>query len=336
MEQAFFELTSTPEGRRRYGDPNKGATIQQMWNTQILLGKVANYCLLARPLPAESTQDITRLIKCSAADVVQSLRKLQAVAGDMAVPLAYHDGRVGHCITLFGHKPESDRFVFHDPWPSSSLLAAENNEAGIDAQREGKRWSITAMELEQIVFAAFLSPPQWKSVEDPNFGLSYQEWTKGEFFTFFHLRQLEERVEAGLKVRVFAPAAFVGEMALLVGHRDSGRIVRTSLRVGMKWAIDNFMIALDLMKSFVSCFAPADDKEEYEKIAAELWSLRDPRKLAAIRDADPASSDAIQCIHALFGRGQSALVVTDFATLSAGRSQSPGDPPTLQLDFNLK
>src|ERR1043165_5384520 len=45
LEQAFIEITSTPDGRRRYGDPNKGATIQQMWNTQILLGRVANYCL---------------------------------------------------------------------------------------------------------------------------------------------------------------------------------------------------------------------------------------------------------------------------------------------------
>ena len=33
LEEAFFKLTSSDEGKRLYGDPNKGATLEQTWRT---------------------------------------------------------------------------------------------------------------------------------------------------------------------------------------------------------------------------------------------------------------------------------------------------------------
>jgi hypothetical protein len=334
LRKAYEQFAADPKHAGVYADPSKGsgATIQQIWLLFTVWG-TQPYCLLARPLPAASTERITRLVSCSPADLIETLKQIHTATGSIGVNVAYHDGKTGHCIMVYAYDVGRDRFIYHDPWPARSLLAKENNPVGIDAQPEGSRWSVTAKELESVVVAAFIFPVQWARVHKQAFDLFYDVWTKTEFFKFFNLQQLEERMEEGHTVRAFAPAAFTRPIALLVECAQSGKITRASLHIDDRWLIDNFMLAIDFIKSFVLCFAPPPDASTYGKIAEVLWSLRDPRNMLKVKDSNPDESQAIRCVHALMGSRKSADVITDLARLTIRSGDT--DMPHRVLEYDL-
>lgn len=334
VEQAYAQFAARPENAGIYADPKSGgATIEQIWLVHTLFG-VEPYCLLARPLPADSTRRIARLVNCKAAQIVEALKAIQAAEGEVNVPLAYHDGRTGHCIRITAYDEARDRFVYHDPWPERSLLAGENNAAGIDAQPEATRWSVTARELEQVAFAAFVFPSQWARVRGEKFDIGFEAWKAGDFFRHFRLKQLAEQ-ESGERVqRTYAPGAFQRDIALDVESSPVGRITRASLRLTPEWIIQNFPLALDLAKSFVACFAPTPDREKFSEIAAAIWSLRDPGALLKAREADPNTSDALRCIHAFMGSLPRADITTDFSHLAIAAA-TLGERPARAIEISL-
>jgi len=62
IERAYEQFVAQPENAGVYADPKgSGATIEQIWLVLTLFG-IEPYCLLARPLPAASTQRISRLV----------------------------------------------------------------------------------------------------------------------------------------------------------------------------------------------------------------------------------------------------------------------------------
>jgi hypothetical protein len=324
VERAYEQFATSPEHAGTYADPKgDGATIQQMWLVYTLFG-VEPYCLLSRPLPAGSTDRITRLVECTAAQIIEALTTIQAADGELNVPLAYHDGVTGHCIRITSYDAARDRFTYHDPWPERSLLAKENNAADIDAQPDGSRWSVTRQELERVVFAAFLLPPYWARAQHRDFDVRFDDWKNGAFVGFFHLRQLAERVEGARVQRVFAPGAFKEQITLLVDATQAGKITQASLRVRTDWLAANFLLAIDLAKSFLTAFAPPPDLARYADIAETFWSLRDPRAFAKIRDASPDESEGVRCVQAFLGKLGGADVSTDFGHLSLGSGSQDG------------
>ena len=313
IERAYAQFAVLPENAGIYADPKGGgATIEQIWLVHTLFG-IEPYCLLARPLPTASTKRISRLVNCKAIQIIEALETIQAANGEVNVPLAYHDGKTGHCIRITAYDRGRDRFIYHDPWPERSLLAKENNPAGVDAQPEGNRWSVTAQELERVAFAAFIFPSQWARVQGQDFDIRYDSWKDSEFVKFFRLKQLDERAAGDRTQRTFAPGAFQQDIALEVECDPAGKVRRASLLLTQDWTIGNFMLALDLAKSFMASFAPAPDRNQYDEIAAALWSLRDPRALLKAKDADPNESDGVRCVHAFMGSLERADVVTDFS-----------------------
>lgn len=334
MERAYAQFAALPENAGIYADPKAGgATIEQIWLVHTLFG-IEPYCLLARPLPAATTRRISRLVNCKSAQIVESLKAIQAADGEVNVPLAYHDGKTGHCIRITAYDRARDRFIYHDPWPERSLLAQENNVAGVDAQPDGTRWSVTAEELERVVFAAFIFPSQWARVRGQDFDLRYDTWKESEFFQFFRLKQIDERAVGDRLHRVFAPGAFQQDIALEVECNPAGKIMRSSLRLTQDWTLRNFPLALDLAKSFITCFAPPPDRARFEEIAAALWSLRDPRALFSMKSSDPNASDGVRCVHAFMGSLDRADVTTDFAHLAIGGTTQGGRPARI-LDICL-
>jgi hypothetical protein len=334
MEQAYAQFAARPENVGIYADPKaRGATIEQIWLVFTLFG-IEPYCLLTRPLPAASTQRISRLVNCKPAQIIDALKAIQAANGEVNVPLAYHDGRNGHCIRVTAYDGERDRFIYHDPWPERSLLAKENNPAGVDAQPEGTRWSVTAQELERVAFAAFVFPSQWARVRGQEFDIAYEQWKESDFFKFFRLKQLDERVAGDRLQRTFAPGAFQQDIALEVECDQAGRIKRGTLRLTNDWTMGNFMLALDLAKSVITCFAPPPDRAKYDEIAAALWGLRDPRALTRARETDPNESDGMRCVHAFMGSLERAYVTTDFAHLAI-EGATLGTRPARAIDIDL-
>jgi hypothetical protein len=292
------------------------------------------YWRLARPLPAAATQRISRLVNCKAAHIIDALKTIQAAEGEVNVPLACHDGKSGHCIRITAYDRERDRFIYHDPWPERSLLAKEDNPAGVDAQPEGTRWSVTAQELERVAFAAFVFPSQWACVRSQDFDILYEQWKESDFFEFFRLKQLDERVLGDRMRRTFAPGAFQQDIALEVECDKAGKIRRGSLCLTQHWTIRNFMLALDLAKNVVTRFAPEPDRAKYDEIASALWSLRDPRALIKSKEADPSQSDGVRCVHAFMGSLERANVTTDFSHLTIGGATRAGRPArSVEIDL---
>ena len=318
LEAAYAEFAARPEHAGRYADPKgRGATLEQAWLTYTLFG-VEPYCVLARPMPAGATQGIRRLVRSSADQLLAYLKSLRAAEGSLGEQMLIHDGRNGHCIVITDHDPVRERFVYHDPWPQRSLLCLENNAAGIDAQPEGTRWSVTTDELQRVAFAAFFLPHRWARVQGVAFDQYYDAWTQGEFFKFFHLKPVDEGPDQGLTRRRFAPGPFRGQVSVVVDARADGRLVRASLLLARPWIRGNLLLALDIAKSFVACFAPSPDREAYEPISRALWDLRDPQRAAGAGDADATASAGTRCARAFMGLAPTESVSTDFAHLSIG------------------
>jgi hypothetical protein len=150
VEKAFLELTSTNEGKELYGDPEKGASLEQAWRTSGCLTGKWPVCLLATRKPSVATDEIKRIVRMNPPQIVGALADVLRLTDKAAAQILYYDGEKGHCITLLGYDGKTSRFIYHDPWPETSLLCKEWNMAGIDAQRADKYWSITAAELEKV------------------------------------------------------------------------------------------------------------------------------------------------------------------------------------------
>ncbi len=327
LEQGYAQFAARPEARGIYPDPKGGgATIQQIWMFFTVFG-TRMYCVLARPLADAQTVRIERLVKSTPKELVAWLQQLQQATGELNVVVAYHDGATGHCIRLVRYEAAGDRIVYHDPWPERSLLAKENNPAGIDAQpAEGRLWSVTSAELERVVFAAYLFPIQWARLQAQPVAQSFTAWTGSDFFKFFRLRKLAEHDADGLAHRVFAPGAFQQQIALVVSVDPATDVIRkASLRLRRDWLGANFPLALDLAKSFVLAFAPGPDRAVYEPVARLLASLTNRTELARVRDANPDESETVRLAQAFLGRGDGNLS-SDFALLSAGTGAQDGQP----------
>ena len=325
LEQGYAQFAARPEAQGIFPDPKGGgATIQQIWMFFTLFG-MRMYCALARPLADARTSRIERLVNSTPKEVVQWLQSLQLTTGALGVVTAYHDGATGHCIRLVRHDVVRDRFVYHDPWPERSLLAKENNPAGIDAQpEEGRRWSVTSAELERVIYAAFFFPIQWARLHAEPVDHPFENWTESEFFKFFRLRKLAEQSADGLVHRVFAPGAFQQQIALVVSVDPGNDLIRkASLRLRRDWLVTNLPLALDLAKSFVLCFAPEPDRPRYEPVARTLYGMTNQAELVRIRDANPDESEPVRLAQAFMGRGE-ADMVSDFAQLKAGSATPDG------------
>jgi hypothetical protein len=239
---------------------------------------------------------------------------------------------MGHCITIHNYDRESDRFIYHDPWPERSLLAKENNAADVDALAEneaGARWSLTSQELERVAFATFLMPRQWARIQDQKFELFDPEWRESTFFKAFHLKQLIENYEGDQVERLFSAGPFKKDIALwVVTNKETGRIQRASLGIRVEWIKTEIFLASDITKAFINSFAPPPDKAAYSEIAAAFKNLRDAAK------SDPNESDAVQCVHAFLGLVKGAEVETDFARFSIGTTEED-DGLWRSIDFVL-
>jgi hypothetical protein len=340
LYEGYKKFAQRPENVGIYADPESGAgaTIQQISLLLTAFSGVEPYCLLAKTLPATATQRVTRLVKCSATQLVQWLKVIQQADKRVPATLAYHDGKMGHCITIHNYDRERDRFIYHDPWPERSLLAKENNAADVDALAEneaGTRWSLTSQELERVAFATFLMPRQWARIQELKFELFDAEWKESNFFKAFNLKQLIENYEGDQMERLYSAGPFKKEIALwVVTNKDSGRIQRASLGIKIDWMKTQFFLALDITKAFVKSFAPPPDEVTFTEIATALQNLRDPQFQLTAMNSDPSDSNALRCVHAFMGSAQSADIATDFARFSIGTTEED-DGLWRSIDFVL-
>lgn len=328
LEKAYVEFATRPENRGLYGDPEKGATLSQCWRVYTLFG-VKPHCVLARELPKDETDAIPMLTKQTPSELIALLRRLDAHTGSLNVPTLHYDGKTGHSIRLTRYQPLADRFVYHDPWPDGSLLMEKNNVAGVSARPEGSRWSVTSAELEKVIFASFFMPAYWTRLDGveepvPKQDLPYADWFRGEFRRFFALEELEHRTDRGLELRRFAPQNFRDEVAVIVKSDGSGRVSGAILALDRRWLEQQFILALDVTKSFILAFAPATETKEYSEVSSDLWSHRDRESVRRLIEAGEPQSGSDRLLFCLLGAPVHAEIVHPRSSLSARNVGEPG------------
>jgi hypothetical protein len=333
IEEAYEKFSALPENKGIYADLQKGATVEQVWLFFTALGQEP-CCLLAHPLPNEQVKRITRLTYHSPAEVIGMLKKLQRSDDFINAVTLHYDGKTGHCIRVTTYDGKRDRFTYHDPWPARSLLCKENNVAAVDAQPEGTRWSVTSKELERVIFASFFFPHQWARLQGVRFDLKYNEWKVSEFYAFFNIKGVSKQSKGSLSTRVFSVGPFKKSIELILDCGKRDKIIRAIAIIKRQWFLQNFILATDLIKSFISVFTPAPDRLRYDEVVKSVWSLRNPGFVQQVLQTPFGTSGSVDCLQAFLGTARKASIGTDFGDLSFENVMDQIEP-LLKVEFKL-
>jgi hypothetical protein len=159
-ELARFDVSSLMPEFKRYLQTNdyrqelrRGLTIEEMWLMDQLVLKREATVVFNREMPPQRMSRITRRIEASSSDIVE--RSRAALRSHCPVSAAVYDSNFGHVITLNAYDSNTDRVLYHDPWPGRSPLCEEQNAAGVKAIKDDNKnnWSITTKEFEKVIYA---------------------------------------------------------------------------------------------------------------------------------------------------------------------------------------
>jgi len=307
LEQAFFQVTSTPEGLELYGDPNVGATLEQAWRTCMLVGGQTPVCLLSTERESVPTTAIDTVIKLSPHELVLALGGILR-PGDLAHSQIFtHDGVTGHSVLVNRFDAMTSRFVYHDPWPGSSLLCKQNNRLGIDAKPDGARdWSISSDELEKVILAAFVNRYLWAEHNGEKYFRTHDELRKSEFWSFFHLTETESRpMGAHDSVHFLHTGGFQSEVKLnfQLNRNERLRVGRLSLKrswvAGPPFGLNPF--ALDIARSFLAAAIAPPDAAGVHDVCDMLSRASNQDYARELLSSGPAKGELQQALAAYTG-----------------------------------
>lgn len=307
LESAIFKLTETDDKKHLYGDPfEKPATIEQAWRVYGLFGFMP-VCLLSTDQPPVKTDEINHVIKMSSKELVDVLIDLHAIKEDMALQILYHDGHLGHCINLRKYNKDTQRFTYSDPWPDYSLLCKDYNAAGVDAQPENERWSITAAELERVIFAAFVMCPVWSEYMEEKYYTTYDEFASSDFWKFFHLQEVERKeMDKYCNTRiVLKTGGFQSEIDLSIKVNQKNRLVEGQLNVKRSWIIGPQYglnpFAVDIVRSFITALTPPSDQESASDLIKMFHQIQNPAYTEQMVSAGPEKSKLHRALFTYLG-----------------------------------
>jgi hypothetical protein len=283
-DSAYAKLTSTVEGKRLYGDPEKGATLEQGWRNNVKLSAIWFVCLLVSGKPTGPTYGINHIVKMGSQQLADTLAEIfELYAFDLGVGgvvVLYDDGYKGHAINVVKYDSTASRFAYFDGWPGDSLLSKELNAAGIDAQKADflslglpdihrTYWTITFEELKKVVVAAFITPPIWSGYLGEHY-ITYDEFQNSDFWSWFDIK--EENVQE-----------MSNDFALITlqcGSSQSGidfhikvnqkmQLIEGRLNLPRGWVGKPSKFnpyALDIVRSFFSTLIPAPDEKNISQL----------------------------------------------------------------------
>lgn len=194
-------------------------------------------------------------------------------------------------IALYKYDDKSSRFTYGDPWSETSLLAREYNAAGIDAKHiTGQLWSITAAELEKVIFAAFVFQELWAEHQHEKYYITHDELRNSDFWCYFHITEKErslkqvqdERDETPqLTVVTLSPGGLQSEIELVVILDQLQRVKIGSLGVKRKWLIGPPYginpFALDIVSNFIAAIVSPPDQQWIQELLDQLKEIYDSK-----------------------------------------------------------
>lgn len=265
LEEAFIQLVSTDENIQAYRDPNKGATLEQVWKMSGILSGKWPVCLLAKGKPSVPINAIERVIKMTPKDLTRVLAEMFRLFDKLAVTTLFHDGNIGHCIILLGYDSNTSRFTYYDPWPGTSLLCAEYNTAGVDAKWEIRGWSVTASELESVIFASFVDQKYWAEYMNEKYCITYDELKNSDFWSFFNITETGSLLQSNNDTLItLRPGGSYYETELMIILNQKMRLVKGELNVKRSWIVGPPYglnpFGLDIIRSFIVALIPPPDQ----------------------------------------------------------------------------
>jgi hypothetical protein len=328
LERAFCSVTSTPEGRRLYGDPERGATLEQAWRARGLLGD-RPACLVSKRFPHARTGDIPEPAWLEPTEFVETLARILERPRS-AVQLFVHDGRRGHCVTVHRAIRERGGFEYHDPWPpgvdpwpEGTFLASGRNEAGVAAEPLGSRWFVSASSLETVAYAAFVSRGAWALEQGREYRALYSDLKRSEFWSFFHLHEVEKSESPDGLARIrLAPGAFQDDVGIGLEFEADERVRVARLTQRRSWLRAQPMLAADIAASFVRALVPESDRADAEAVAALLRSVANREAATRLVQQD---EDLAPIALVFLGEHASAQRPLEFSTLSVVNEEFGGD-----------
>lgn len=339
LEEAFFKLTASDEGKQLYGDPEKGGTLVQVWRTSGIFTGKWPVCLLSTDKPKVATEGIERLIRMNSKQLIETLADLFGLNNNLAVQVLYHDGYMGHSIVLIGYKSDNSRFNYHDPWPEYSLLCKDYNAAGIDAQREKQGWSITSAELEKVAFAAFVNQNLWAEYMGEKYYLTYEELKATDFWSFFHITEIDsQKLGDNNRIVTLRTGDFQSEIDLNVSLNQKGRLIEGKLNVKRSWMLGPPYglnpFALDIMRSFIATLVPVPDTEEISGMLHMMHKIQDPHYAEQMIEEGPDKSMLHRALFTYMGPSPSFEAKFVFSNITM-RNVKHDDAEWLQIKITV-
>ena len=132
----------------------------------------------------------------------------------------------------------------------------------------------------------------------------------------------------------YSVGPFKKDISLRIDSLQNGKIVDALLLINWSWKKNNYMLAVDLVKSFVAAFAPSPDKQAYGDLSDALWNLRIPEFIDATRGKRAQESPLVDCLRAYMGLAETASMKTDFANLSF-QNRVLNEGPIQEIEFTL-
>lgn len=331
MEQAFLQLTATPEGKALYGDPENGASILQAWRTVQLIGGDPPVCLVAAQ-HADQAHGIPDPVRLPTPQLMQAVRSLLAQG---RVQVFLFTGKQGHSVVLLGHDAATGRFALHDPWDLAKLeplirkagrpeLLVESLLPGaVDRGRghPGGRWTLAEADLARMLVAAFAQPAQWARHKGAAIGVSYAALRASEFWDRFRLREVFREGSGDEAMVAVAPGSFREHLEIRLDLRGD-RVTHAALALRRAW-LQGSPLPRQLAAAFLEAFCPPPAAEEAAGLAELVRRLADPDFLAWARTCPPA----VQAFGAAFMAGEPpARLPLPFCTLGVGDEPTDNGP----------
>jgi hypothetical protein len=170
---AFDEWALIPRFRADYDmgrmSVGRGMTLEEMVLSAQLLLRQSVMCLIARAYADQPSSRIPRKRYVEADKLALLLAHNLRNWEGAAIQALVYDGQSAHSIVVTGTSTAGEEIRYRDPWPTRSLLCADQNAAGVDAVADSVHlgeWLISTEDFARVLVAVVVSERIWRWWQD--------------------------------------------------------------------------------------------------------------------------------------------------------------------------
>ncbi len=307
MVKTIIELVSTADGRTRFGDPESGSTLEQVWRLRFSSAGVRLVCLVVAGREGLTTSALPTVARMDAEELVDTLAQLLISNPNRTLQPFVFDGRRGYAMTLLGYDPDTTLFRVNEPNPTKSRIGTRQSADG--------SWTLSAKRLAESVCATLVDPTVWADLNGVSYQISYSALKDGELWSFFGVRESRrQNIGNGQTIVFLEPGGFKRENRLHVKLDGKEHVRSAVLLQARAWMMSQSIVnpfALDLAKGFVKELTPEPD--DTSELVAGLWALKSTDELTKLNIA-PSSNIGL-FLQAYLGTQTEAWLLRDFVKL---------------------